>query len=203
MPAGINYKSKYLELRSKYIADLDMAFRLGVEEGAKQAQQQQAMEAKAQADQAAQLQAQGLNGEQPGQEPGQEMPEEGQAPSQPEQAGSELDQHISKLEGMLGSNPEPEIQKSLQAIVSLRKAEKQALDMKKSELAIKGIAKALHKPAFKLSATASHNLSDNAKKAVSLQHKIVTDVMAKWEEEESKASKDIKNILNVEGLFKE
>lgn len=207
MPAAINYKSKYMELRSKYIADLDMAFRLGVEQGAQQAQQQQAMEAKAQADQAAQLESQGLSGEQPGQEeapqqPGQEAPQEGQVPAQ-DQNGSELDQHISKLEGMLGSNPEPEIQKSLQAIVSLRKAQKDAIDFKKSELAIKGIAKALHKPAFKIGVQASHNMSDNAKKAVSLQHKIVNDIMKTWGEEENKASNDIKSILDVEGLIKE
>lgn len=205
MPAAINYKSKYLELRSKYIADLDMAFRLGVEEGAKQAQQQQAMDAQAQAQE---MEMQQQNIDAGGQEiqPNQpEQPGQEGAPSidPSNQGGSELDQHISKLEGMLGSNPEPEIQKSLQTIISLRKSEKQAIEMKKSELAIKGIARALHKPAFKIGVQASHNLTDTAKKAVSLQHKIVNDVMKAWKEEESKASKDIKNILDVEGLIKE
>lgn len=202
MPATINYKSKYIELRSKYIADLDMAFRLGIEEGAKQAQQQQAIDAQAKAQE---MEMQKQNIEAGGQEtqPGQpeDVAQEG-APSA-DQGGSELDQHISKLEGMLGSNPEPEIQKSLQAIVSLRKSEKEAIEMKKSELAIKGIAKALHKPAFKIGVQAAHNLTDSAKRAVTLQHKIVNDVMKAWKEEESKASKDIKNILDVEGLIKE
>lgn len=224
MPATINYKSKYLELRSKYIADLDMAFRLGVEEGAKQAQQQQAIDAQAKAQememQQKQLDAQAEGGQppQPGQEgpPGQESsanagPEQPGQPKQPGQGAaptmaaqpSELDQHITKLEGMLGSSPEPEIQKSLQAIISLRKNELQAIEMKKSEEAIKGITKALHKPTFKLGVQAAHNLTDSAKKAVSLQHKIVNDVMKAWKEEENKASKDIKTILEVEGLIKE
>lgn len=202
MPAAINYKSKYLELRSKYIADLDMAFRLGIEEGAKQAQQQQAIDAQAKA-QEMEMQKQNIEAGGQDTQPGQpeEIAQEG-APSAA-QGGSELDQHISKLEGMLGNNPEPEIQKSLQAIVSLRKNEKEAIEMKKSELAIKGIAKALHKPAFKIGVQAAHNLTDSAKRAVTLQHKIVNDVMKAWQEEESKASKDIKNILDVEGLIKE
>lgn len=222
MPASINYKNKYLELRSKYIADIDIAFRLGFEQGAQQAQQQQALDAQAQAQEAElrmkEAEASGMNG-QPGSEgldaggqpsqPGNNPADNGQPPSgQPasgavDPAGSELDQHINKLEGMLGSNASPEVKKSLQDILDLRKAEKLASDIKKGDLAIKGIAKALHKPAFKMSTQASHNLTGNAKNAVSLQHKIVNDVFKSWQEEESKASKDITAILNVEGLLKE
>jgi hypothetical protein len=209
MSVEINYKKKYIELRSKYINDLDMAFRLGFEQGGQQAQQQQALDAQAQNQEAEQQQAMaeagGMNGAAPqeGQQPGQE----GQQPPGAE-GGSELDQHISKLEGMLGKpeqKPEDKeaIQKSLEAIISLRKAEKLAGDMKKSELAIKGIAKALHKPAFKMGAQAQHNLDDNAKKSVTLQHKIVNDIWKSWKEEESKAGKDIHSILNVENLVKE
>lgn len=217
----INYKKKYLELRAKYIADLDMAFRLGMEQGQQQAQQQQALEAQAQAQEMEQQQklaeAGGMGGQpgQPGQEAGQ-PPQAGQeAPSaeQPSEVespnGSELDQHISKLETMLGSTTEksPEqnadIKKSLDTIKSLRKAEKFAVEMKKSDMAIKGIAKALHKPSFKIGVQAQHNLTDNAKKAVTLQHKIVNDIMKAWKEEETKAGHDIKNILNVESLIKE
>jgi len=211
----LNYKSKYFELRSKYINDLDTAFRLGVEEGMKSAQQQQAMDAQAQAQEAQMAQAQALAGGQPGEQPGGEQPggndqpgmesqsEEGQPQPGMEGQPSELDQHIGKLEGMLGQNTDPEIQKSLNEIKNLRKAEKFAIEMKKSEKAIAGIAKALHKPGFKLNALAQHNLSDTAKKSVSMQHKIVNDIMEKWQKEESNASKDITNILNIENLIKE
>lgn len=230
----INYKKKYLELRSKYISDLDMAFRLGMEQGQQQAQQQQALEAQAQAQEMEQQQKlaeaggmgqpgqpgqSGQDGSQPPQaegQPGQEAaPEAGQEGEQPPQAGmenpngSELDQHISKLESMIGGSKEQspeqsmEIKKSLEAIKSLRKAEKFASDMKKSDLAVKGIAAALHKPTFKVGVQAQHNLTDNAKKAVSLQHKIVNDIMKAWKSEEQKAGNDIKNILNVENLIKE
>lgn len=223
MPASINYKNKYIELRSKYMADIDVAFRLGFEAGAQQAQQQQAMEAKAQVQESeqrmAEAQTAGMNGQPGGPEEGGNLmeggqpgpegndPQGGQAPGgqQPTVAGqpSELDQHINKLEGMLGSGASPEIQKSLQDIKSLRKKEKLDYDMKQGDLAIKGIAKALHKPAFKLSAQATHNMNDSAKAAVTLQHKIVNDVFKSWQTEEAKASKDIANILSVEGILKE
>ena len=224
MNAEINYKKKYLELRAKYIGDLDMAFRLGVEQGMQTAQQQQAVEAQAKAEQMQmkqqQMAMQAQNGgeeggppkpNKPGETPDSEGPDMGE-PSTPEsgmgdiqaqQRSSELDQHIGKLEGMLGSNSDPEVKKSLDAILNLRKAEKLAMDMKKSEEAIKGIAKALHKPAFKVGVQANHNLSSNAKEAVSMQHKIVNDIMKSWAAEESRAEKDIKNILNVENLLGE
>lgn len=211
MSAEINYKNKYMELRAKYMNDLDMAFRLGFEQGGQQAQQdqmaqqqadQQAMEAQMQAQDAGGMPGEGGAPGQPGQ-PGQEA---GGAPGQPGEAGgSELDQHIGKLESMLGkpggAKPE-DIQKSLQELKAFRKAELQSIELRKSAAAIKGIAKALHKPQFKMSVTASHNLKDNAKQAVSMQHNIVKDVMAKMEAEERRAATDISKLLEVEGLTK-
>ena len=130
----------------------------------------------------------------PGSETGSEHPE-----------GSELDQHIAKLESMIAkaekSDPE-ELKKNFkdfQAIGNdlrkLQKSWKEQSDLRKSHAAIAGIAKALHKPAFKLSKQASINLNDTAKQAVSMQHKIVNDVMAKMEAEEKRASGDIQKIL--------
>lgn len=221
MSAEINYKNKYMELRAKYMNDLDMAFRLGFEQGGQQAQQDQMAQQQAEAQAMQQAALAGQGGEeggdgggfpgqegggeqpgQPGQEPGAAPGAASGAPGQP--GGSELDQHINTLESMLkkpGAKPE-EIQKSLQELVAFRKSELQALELRKSAAAIKGIAKALHKPQFKMSATASHNLKDNAKQAVSMQHKIVSNVMAKMEEEERRASTDIKSLLNIEGLTK-
>jgi len=220
----INYKDKYTALRAKYMEDMDMAFRLGMEQGTQQAQMDQAaqQQADAQAMQQAALQGQGGMGgeggappggspeqpEQPGQPPqpgqGEQPGQPGGAPGQDAMAGqpTELDHHINKLQSMLGGSKDPEIKKSLDQLVSVRKAELQAIQFRKSEQAIKGIAKALHKPAYKMGALAQHNLGNSAKAAVSLQHKIVTDVMAKMEEEEKRAAKSVKDILNVEGLLK-
>lgn len=223
MPEEINYKNKYKELKLKYMNSVDIAFRLGFEQGAQQAQQQQALDAQAQAQQMQHEQSMaeigGMAGEQPGegqppqlgQESGQPK-ESGQQPPGVEGAGgSELDQHITKLESMLGGSKEKspessevqEIKKSLEAIKSLRKAEKFAMEMKKSDQAVKGIVKALHKPSFKVGVQAQHNMTDNAKKAVSLQHKIVNDIMKSWKNEEEKASNSIESILNIENLTKE
>jgi hypothetical protein len=228
MSAEINYKNKYMELRAKYMNDLDMAFRLGFEQGGQQAQMDQTMQAQAdaQAMEVAQMQAEASGGQsgQPGQLGGEgggpeaggppDAPgESGQEPGQPVQNGApepmagqptELDQHISKLEQAIAKSEnlsgDKEILKSLENLKVMRKAEQLAVQMKKNELAIKNIAKALHKPSFKMSRQASHNLSSNAKSAVSLQHKIVDDVMKKMEEEERKGAKDIGAILNIEGL---
>lgn len=207
MSAEINYKNKYMELRSKYMSDLDTAFRLGFEQGGMQAQQDQMAQQQAEAQQMQQAAMQGQAGAAPGQEggeaPGGQPGPEAHPGEGPQGAGpgSELDQHIAKLESMVSKSPtaDPAIQKSLQELIAVRKSELQSIkfasDMRKSEQAIKGIAKALHKPAFKLSRQASVNLNSNAKSAVSLQHKIVTDVMAKMEAEEKRAGADIKNIL--------
>lgn len=212
MSAEVNYKNKYMALRAKYMADVDMSFRLGMEQGAMQEQQNQMAEQQAQqqaAEQAA-MAGQGQPGgnfgdEQPGQ------PAEGAPGEQPNdaaagQGGSELDQHISQLEGLIAKSESmssnPEIKKSLENLKTMRKNELFKIEMRKSDMAVKGIARALHKPAFKFGVQASHNLNANAKQAVSLQHKIVNDVLAKMQEEESRASTDIKNILSVEGLTK-
>lgn len=207
MSTEINYKNKYMELRSKYMNDLDMAFRLGFEQGGQQAQQDQAMQQEQQAHeinaaeagapqvtQAPGVDPNGAAGGAPGEAPVSEHPE-----------GTELDQHIAKLESMIAKaeacGPD-EIKKTVEGFQSLgndlrklQKSWKEQSDLRKSQAAIKGIAKALHKPAFKLTKQASINLNENAKQAVSMQHKIVNEVMAKMEEEEKKASKDIKTLL--------
>ena len=196
MSSPINYKVKYLELRAKYINDIDIAFRLGFEQGAQQAQQQQALDAQAQAEQMDHEQnmaeASGQGGEAP-------------PPGGDGQPSSELDQHISKLESMVGSpdsSPE-DIKKSLDAIISLRKSEKLTADLRKSDEAVKGIVQALHKPTFKVGVQAQHNMTANSKSALTMQHKIVSDVFKTWDQEQDRASKDILNVLDIEGLVKE
>jgi hypothetical protein len=147
--------------------------------------------------------AQGMNGG--GEAPGQGAPDASAQPEQPQSEhpeGSELDQHIAKLESMIAKSEilDPkEMKKSmadcLQGLSKFQKSLKEASDLRKSQATIKGIAKALHKPAFKMSKQASINLNENAKQAVSMQHKIVSDVMEKMEQEEKRASKDIQALV--------
>ena len=221
MSAEINYKNKYMALRAKYMNDLDVAFRLGMEQGAQQEQQNQMAEQQAQQqamDQAAMAGQDGQPGEgggfggpqeggdQPPGQPGEGAPAEGGNPAMAAQGGSELDQHISQLEGLIAKSEslskDPDIKKSLDNLKAMRKNELFKIEMRKSDMAVKGIAEALHKPKFKFGVQASHNMNSNAKQAVSLQHKIVNDVLAKMQEEEGRASSDIKNILSIEGLTK-
>jgi hypothetical protein len=204
----ISYKAKYQQLKMQYMNAVDVAFRIGFEQGKQQAeldqlsQQQQAEQemAQSQAGAMGDPNAGGATGEAP--QDAQQEPE--MEPDSEHPGGTELDQHIAKLESMLGkAETEPgELQKALHEIKVLRKSQLQAIELKKSARAIKEISKALHRPAFKLSRQASFNMNDNAKKAVTLQHKIVDDVMKKWEEEEMRTAKSIGEILQIEGLTK-
>lgn len=220
MAGEINYKAKYNELKAKYMNAVDMAFRLGVEEGMKQSQLDQANQ---QLQQAQAEQEAAAGGMQPGEE-GQDAnnngapgapngggPDMSGAPSvQPPQPGSEnpegseLDQHIAKLESMVSKSelPMDDLKKSIEDLKSFRVNLKLQSDLKKSAQAIPAIAHALHKPSFKLGVQASHNLDNTAKAAASMHHKVVADVMTKWEQEEQKASKDILSTLRVEGITK-
>jgi hypothetical protein len=212
------YKAKYQQLKMQYMNAVDTAFRLGFEQGKQQAELDQAAQQQQQAQEMAQaaMAPPGVGGP-PGSEgqappaangqPGEDPQIAGQEEMEPDSEhpdGSELDQHIAKLESLLGkadTSPE-DMMKALSEIKSLRKAHSQSMELRKSAQAIKEISKALHKPGFKLSVQASHNMNDNAKKAVTMQHKIVDDVMRKWEEEEAKAVKGIHEIIQVEGLIK-
>jgi hypothetical protein len=206
-----SYKAKYQQLKLQYMHSVDVAFRLGYEQGAKEAQMDQMMQQQQEQQAMEQEQAAAMGDPSQGGAPqeaaeaGQEPQVQGQEQMEPASEhpdGSELDQHIAKLEGMLGKSEPEEMAKALHELKSFRKSQLQAIELKKSYEAINGISKALHKPAFKLSRQASHNMNSNAKTAVSLQHKIVDDVMKKWEEEEHKAAKNIHQIISVEGLTK-
>jgi hypothetical protein len=206
------YKSKYQQLKAQYMHAVDTAFRLGYEQGKndaaldQMAQQQQQEQDMMQA-QAGAMQDPMAGGGSPEGAPGEagpSTPEPQMEPDSEHPDGSELDQHIAKLESLLGkseSNPE-ELVKALHDIKSLRMKQVQAIELKKSAHAIKEISKALHRPSFKMGLNASHNMNDNAKRAVTLQHRIVSDVMKKWEEEEIRTSKGIGEILQIEGLTK-
>ena len=199
----INYKEKYKELKLKFKETVDLAFRLGVEEGMRQGQVQQAQQAQASAE-AAQQAAMGGQPGQPGDPNAQGQ--EGM-PGQEQSDGSELDQHIGQLESMLqksesGSPEYLSFKKSLDGIKSFQSSLRQASDLKKSEKAINAIGKAL-KPAFALSKAATKNMSEPAKKALSMQEQIVNELMKSMSEEEAKATETITKTLNFEQILKD
>jgi hypothetical protein len=222
----IDFKKKYHALRLKFVESMDMSFRLGYESGQKDAQVEQAVQAAADA-QAAAAGAQGqvdengnpVEGGQPGEEgqqPGQEGQQPGQEGEQPPMAGapsgSELDQHISKLESLVAapgaSEPaaQEEIKKSLAGIKAFQLKKSQFEELQKSQKAISAIAKALKGPAkhnLKLGIVASHNLDSNQTKALNMQEKMVDGIMKSWAAEEAKLPKSIANIVAVEGLKKD
>lgn len=204
----INYKAKYQELKQKYMKSVDAAFRLGYEQGSNDAQMQAAQQQ--QADQQAMQQASmaGQSGGQPGQPAeGQEAAPGGESPDQPPASahpqGSELDQHISQLEGMLGKSEltEEDLSDLKKSISTL----KQGIELAKSQAAIKGIAKALNKSLPNLIApkhAGTQNLTQPAKNALSAQELIVQNLFKTWDEQEKNAGKSIKDILANEGLTK-
>ena len=80
---------------------------------------------------------------------------------------------------------------------SFRQNQLQEIELQKSAKSISAISQALHKPVFKLGIQASHNMTSNSKQALGMQHKIVEDILNKWEKEESKAVHDIKDIVKT------
>lgn len=182
---------------------VDMAFRLGYEQGVKDSQVSQMNQAQDQAAQQEQAMAQqGDEGQEGGEEaaPGEEQQA---APDSAHPGGSELDQHIAKLESMLGKNEvqgdaKEDLRKSLKEL----KSYKARIDLSKAESTIKSIGKSMAKAPFSIGKKAVKNLPEASKQALSMQENIVKDIMSSWEKEEKKASNSIANILGVEGLIK-
>lgn len=206
-----NWKSKYQDLRMKFMNSVDASFRIGYEQGAKEAQMQAQADAAAQAQAQAQQATADAQGGMPGEEGDGEAdpqaqggaPQDGAAPApgQPAQAGgSELDQHINTLESMVAKS-----ELSAEDLVELKKstaAIKQIQQDKLAKAAIKDIAKALNRPNKVWSPQAKANLSSSAKAAVTMQERVVSDVMKSWDEEAKRASKDVLSVLQAEGIIK-
>ena len=200
----INWKLKYEQLKAKMHSAVDMAFRLGYENGMQSSQVQQAADHASQMNQMAQTQAgaQADPNAQPGEQGGQPG-EETSAPASEHPDGSELDQHIAKLESLIAKGElddagKSDLAKSLEGF----RAYKAKIDLLKSEKAIKSIGKSMRDFKLKLGKSAAVNMNDTAKKALTLQEKIVTDVMKSWEKEEARMAKDVSTVLQVEGLTK-
>lgn len=171
----VDYKKKYLDLRSKFVSSLDVAYRLGYEQATKDATVQQAQmqmqQAQMQMQQAAQQQ--GMIGQQMGGSPeemaaaqDQEL-QEGQD-QQPSEDGNEVDQYIAQIEDLVN------------------KTENVPEDLKK---ALQGIKAVKTKPNFSFSY--KHNLPEQQKKVLTKQEEIVENLMKKWDEEAKNVTNDI------------
>jgi len=228
----VNYKDKYLQLRTRFEESVEVAFRLGFEQGAQAAQQQQMQQ---QAQQVAQQQAQqaqlaaGGGMGQPGQpgQPGQGMEGPSEDPTQegppgaqvqddsrgvgqqtgaagaPQgMGGSQLDQHIGELEDVMS--------KSEYGSDQWEKLNKSINKLKAIKVTVdynknQDLIKSIGKNLnnpLKLSARANHNMSLSNKEALGLQHKIVNNLMDTWAKEEQGLPVSIVEILQSESLTK-
>lgn len=193
--AGVDYKIKYLDLRSKFMKTAERMYRLGKEDGLKEGQmqaQQQQMQQQAEME-AMQAQQAGMGGEpqidpetgepmppQEGMEPGMQeamgpeemaqMQEEGMDQEQ----GSELDQRINELESLVAKGEKPKV-------TDLRKAVIELAELRKSQKQMK---------------------SNHKKVTSSKQKGLVDSILKKWESEANKDSqtKELERIIQSEGI---
>lgn len=119
MASKVDWKQKYYELRSKYMQAVDVAFRLGMQEGQKAAELQNLQMQLQEAQQAAMMAEQQGGGGMPGEElpPEEAMMGEGELPPEeeapleedeeivgPEEGSDKLGESIDELEGLVAKN---------------------------------------------------------------------------------------------------
>ncbi len=204
MAGKIDYKQKYQELKAKFMSSVDSAWKDGYEHGLQDSQVDQANQQQQQADQMAMA----ANGQpQPGQEgaaPGEEAsPEQPGQPQSQNPNGDELDQHIAKLEGMLGkaeisSTELGDLKKTLSDIRSLQVQ----INLTKSMESIKNTKMGKLNKSMNLTPKVQANLPEQSKKALSKQQEIIEGVFKKWAADEQNASHGILSILNNDGITK-
>ena len=182
--SGVDWKSKYVELRNMTKESMDVAWRMGYEQGSKDAKvdsmQQQMQAQQEQAQQMMQAQAQGhqqgadaaMQGQQAGADQAQEQQDQAQQPGNDEvgQAIGELEQIVNKFEG--NSEQLEELKKSMDKIKNSHK--------------VRSIS-------FLLNAKPSDH------KEISHQESIVEGVLKKWEAEESSAKDAAARVLEKLG----
>jgi len=191
---SMDYKAKYKEMRAQLIKSSDLAFRLGYEQGMKDAQvENMQMQMQQQAEQMAQ-QAAMMQGGQPGQE-GQPMSEEEaamqeqggmpqdeqgmeQAPMEEEgqemEPGqmTELDSHINELENLVQKGEKP-------SVVELRKKVTDLSNLRKSQKA---------------------KVRSNKPQVASAQKKLVDGILKKWESESKMTAENLEELILKDGL---
>ena len=185
----IDYKVRYKELKAKMLESIDVSYRLGYEQGFKEATQEAQMAQMQQQAQQAQAMQQAAMGQDPNmqdpnapqdpnmQDPnmgGQQMPEMGQEEMEeqvPEQS-AELDQYLAELESMVSKGEKPsviELRKTVNAISDLRKSQKQ-------------------------------KMKSNKQQVVSAQKSIVDNLIKKWSSKSDETVEDIEALIREKGI---
>jgi len=183
--SAVDYKLKYIDLRSKFTKTCDKYYRAGYEEGMKEGQMAAQQEQMAMQQQQEAM-AQGIDPETgqpiPGMEGEQGMSmgdqgamDEAQGAMMPgEEEGSELDQHINELESLVQKGEKPKI-------TDLRKAVIQLASLRKNQ---------------KAQLSANHKVV-----TVSAQKNLVDGMLKKWEKEANKSIADnLEDIIQAEGI---
>lgn len=194
---SLDYKAKYKELKAQMLRSTDLAYRLGYEQGTKDAQMENMQMQMQQQQQMMAQQAAMAQGAQPGQE-GQPMSEEeaamqqeGAMPMEGEEEGpemaqapvdegeemepgqvSELDNYINELESLVAKGEKP-------SVVELRKRVTDLANLRKSQKA---------------------KMKANRPQIVSAQKKLVDSILKKWENESKMTAENLENLINTEGL---
>ena len=187
---AVDYKQKYLDLRSKFAKTTDRYYRTGYEAGMKEGQMA-AQQEQMQMQQQQEMMEQGIDPEtgQPieggpqidpetgepieggGEQMDPAMMEEGM---EGEEGGSELDQHINELESLVAKGEKPKVtdlRKAIQALSNVRKNNKNQLKSNHKEV------------------------------TVSKQKNLVDNMLKKWESESKESVMDnLEEIVNKEGI---
>ena len=194
--SNIDYRTKYKEMKAKMLESVDVSYRLGYEQGFKEATQEAQMaQMQQQQQEAAAMQQAAMGGQQDpnamggdpnamggdqggmppeaggapmgGQMPPEEMGQEGE----PEQGG-ELDQYLAELENMVSKGEKPnvlDLRKKVTAISDLRKSQKE-------------------------------RMKSNRQQVVSAQKSIVDNLIKKWGSKTEETSEDIEKLIREKGI---
>lgn len=190
---AIDYKKKYLELKNEFLKSLDASYRLGMEEGLKQGAQQAQMQQMAQQQQMMQQQMMGAAmGQEQAQ--GQEMSPEDQAMMEQQEGGAAPAEEAPQADAQAQPSELEDAIGELESLVA--KSEKIKLnDLKKAADKVVALKKKT-----KIAEKRQANLAPSQQKTLSVQKKIVSDIMKKWEEESKSVTNDIESIILKEGL---
>jgi hypothetical protein len=157
----VDWRQKYYELRSKYMNAIDVAFRLGVEEGQKN---QKMMDMEMQLQQMQEAAAMGMGGGEPGMEGGGELP--------PEEMGGEVGGEIPPEEMVAEGGGGDELDASIDELEQYVKSEEGRKDYAQ-------LLKSFHEK------KKTGKLEDKSTRA-----KKVNSILEKWDNEDSDESSD-------------
>ena len=203
-----DYKKKYNEMKSKLVNFVDLAFQQGYQQGQldAQAQQIQQQQQELQMQQQAQMQQEAMLAQASGQQGQPQVggPEQPQGGEMPPEAGQPTQEELEQMqaqglqpEGQQGiSQPESAnvVDQYLEEIESLvNKSDFSPTDLQKS---LSGIVSELKKAkTFGYSQSYIHNLPEQSKKSLSMQEKILEDVMKSFDAESQAAALTIDKAI--------